>query len=700
MGGKSTGTFTMSNGVGIFDGEVVDVPFLKAPGFIKVATTDRASWPDVSGCKALALTAKTPSNYTGYRVSFGMAHPPGGKFFAYGYKAHFDAPVGDDFSKVVIPFDMFTDLWDDSTGDPVKTCAEDSRYCPDKAALKDLKTVSIWAEGVAGKVHLEIKSIAATQCDGQGEQEQQQQQQQQQQQLEQQASKVAKVQEAGRKTLATFDGASGTTFDWEAVNDPVMGGQSESTFTVDKANAKAVWDGEVKIVPFLHAPGFCTARTKGTQSFPDISGLDGIEIAVTSKQSAVTNFQVQISTKGGRTIFKQGTYSANFTVPATTATTATAAATAAATPVFVPWSAFELTWRGEKISGPAITSQLDKIYQVGLGTAFPGKAGKFHLEVTSIASTKAPAATAAIVSDSSIKQDLVAFDGASKATTFKWNDMNDPVMGGLSTSSFTVDADKKAGVFNGTVRIVPKLKAPGFCNAETSNGLGIFSKFNDVSNFTHLMIRCRTTTPSYAGFKVSFAADTINPLFHSFKASFNVAAGADWQTIAVPFASFSNDWSSFTGDCSTTDPDGKTHKCCSKEHPEVCPTAHNLGHITQVGLWAEGHAGDFHLEVDRIGAGTPEDKQEQKQQQQQENEAAAVGGVLIQGKYCVADSDCEGTSYCMNWAGKQSYDVWLCHGSTAKNDYCVADADCTGTNSYCMKDPSKSPTKAFLCHGK
>eukprot|EP00947_MAST-08B_sp_MAST-8B-sp1_P004909 g4909.t1 len=70
-----------------------------------------------------------------------------------------------------------------------------------------------------------------------------------------------------------------------------------------------------------------------------------------------------------------------------------------------------------------------------------------------------------------------------------------------------------------------------------------------------------------------------------------------------------------------------------------------------------------------------------------------------QGKYCVADSDCEGSEYCMNWAGKQSYDVWLCHGSTAKNDYCMADADCAGDNSYCMKDPSKTPTKAYLCHG-
>lgn len=365
MGGKSTGTFTVSNGVGVFDGDVVDVPFLKAPGFIKVSTTDSNAFPDVSSCKAMTLTAKASASYNGYRVSFGMAHPPGGKFFAYGYKAHFDAPVGDEFTTVTIPFTDFTDLWDDATGNPVKTCQQDSRYCPDAKALRDLKTVSIWAEGVAGKVHLEVKSIGATQCGSEGKEGQEEQQQQQQ------------VAAAKRMPLATFDGASGTTFTWEAVNDPVMGGQSESTFTVDRGQHVAVWTGEVKVVPFLHAPGFCTARTSGTQTFPDISGLDGIEIdATASKDTAISNFQVQISTRGGRTVFKQGTYVANFTIGA-----------ADASPIFVPWSAFELTWRGEKLDGPKITTQLDKIYQVGLGTAFPGKAGKFHLVVRSIASS-------------------------------------------------------------------------------------------------------------------------------------------------------------------------------------------------------------------------------------------------------------------------------------------------------------------------
>merc|ERR1719313_1361989 len=63
--------------------------------------------------------------------------------------------------------------------------------------------------------------------------------------------------------LATFDGAKGTTWTWEAVNDPVMGGQSVGNFSVQADRKLAVWEGEVKIVPFLHAAGFCNAQAPG-----------------------------------------------------------------------------------------------------------------------------------------------------------------------------------------------------------------------------------------------------------------------------------------------------------------------------------------------------------------------------------------------------------------------------------------------------
>lgn len=161
MGGKSTGTFTVHDGVGSFVGEVVDVPFLKAPGFIKVAGSG-GSFSDVSSCTGVELTVRTNSSYAGYRFSFGNAKPPGGKFFAYGYKAHFTAPST--FGKVVIPFTNFSDYWDDATGKLIKTCQDDKVYCPDEKTLRNMGTMSIWAEGVAGKVQLDVKQIAATGC--------------------------------------------------------------------------------------------------------------------------------------------------------------------------------------------------------------------------------------------------------------------------------------------------------------------------------------------------------------------------------------------------------------------------------------------------------------------------------------------------------------------------------------------------------
>eukprot|EP00957_Ditylum_brightwellii_P099224 7557470-Ditylum_brightwellii.AAC.2 len=38
------------------------------------------------------------------------------------------------------------------------------QYCPDEATLKDMHTIAIWGEGVAGCVHLRIKSISAIGC--------------------------------------------------------------------------------------------------------------------------------------------------------------------------------------------------------------------------------------------------------------------------------------------------------------------------------------------------------------------------------------------------------------------------------------------------------------------------------------------------------------------------------------------------------
>jgi len=164
MGGKSVGTFVVDSDrkVGVFNGTCAIVPFLQAPGFIKVESTGAIR--DASACKNLVLNVRSLVDYKGYRVSFGDAKYPGGKFFARGYKSNFQAPVGS-FGDVVLPFNSFSSHWDDATGDPITTCKEDPMACPTEESLHDLKTISIWAEGIAGSVTLEISSVAASGCD-------------------------------------------------------------------------------------------------------------------------------------------------------------------------------------------------------------------------------------------------------------------------------------------------------------------------------------------------------------------------------------------------------------------------------------------------------------------------------------------------------------------------------------------------------
>ena len=78
--------------------------------------------------------------------------------------------------------------------------------------------------------------------------------------------------------LATFDGEANHT--WSVENDPVMGGQSFSNFTVitDEAAGKTVgeWIGQCRIVPSLGAPGFTIALTESPalSTFPSAADED------------------------------------------------------------------------------------------------------------------------------------------------------------------------------------------------------------------------------------------------------------------------------------------------------------------------------------------------------------------------------------------------------------------------------------------
>jgi len=192
---------------------------------------------------------------------------------------------------------------------------------------------------------------------------------------------------------------------------------------------------------------------------------------------------------------------------------------------------------------------------------------------------------------------LVTFDGAA-ATTFTFTELNDPVMGGKSIGTWSQAGS--FGTFDGKVVDVPSLSAPGFIKASAD------VSFPDASAAASgsLVLRVRTSTPDYAGFRVSFASGTLSPAYACsgggsiplsrgcFKAKFSVPAGADFTDVTIPFAAFSDKWSPATGEQTTT---------CAEE-ADVCPSASKLSAIKRVEVWAEGALGAAHLELLSIRA--------------------------------------------------------------------------------------------------
>merc|ERR1711865_859379 len=204
-----------------------------------------------------------------------------------------------------------------------------------------------------------------------------------------------------------------------------------------------------------------------------------------------------------------------------------------------------------------------------------------------------------LLSAASATINLATWDGAS-ATTFKFTELNDPVMGGQSSGTFAIDAANKCGIFDGEVKDVPSLKAPGFIKAAADGS------FPDISSTIggDLVLSVRSSTPEFGGFRVAFAYGTLSPAYACagggsiplsrgcFKAKFSVAAGDEFSTVRIPLTEFSDMWSPATG---------KHTKEC-KDDSGVCPTASGLKEIKRIEVWAEGALGKVHLEVQSIGA--------------------------------------------------------------------------------------------------
>jgi hypothetical protein len=178
------------------------------------------------------------------------------------------------------------------------------------------------------------------------------------------------------KVVTTFGSGDGTV--WETVNDPVMGGVSQSSFF--QGESSGIWKGKVEIVPFLKKPGFCTLRTPGlhkeAEKILDLSNSDGVVVRAAASKDGLKNFRVMISTEGaGRGMMNHVVYSAEFT------------ATEEMADHFVSWHDFKCSHHGKDMDWfcPRLYHELDKVNMVGVGTHYPlEEPVEFQLELASL----------------------------------------------------------------------------------------------------------------------------------------------------------------------------------------------------------------------------------------------------------------------------------------------------------------------------
>lgn len=231
------------------------------------------------------------------------------------------------------------------------------------------------------------------------------------------------------------------------------------------------------------------------------------------------------------------------------------------------------------------------------------------------------AATAAVTASTAVvameDKVLVSFPGGIR-TNFR--ELNDPVMGGQSVGNFT-KVDGEYGLFQGEVKNVTSLHAPGFCNIQVLSGLRTIdiSEYVQDSSLSSGGIKLKieyaqsADEKPFAEYRFGMSGKSIpkhggeaHELEGSYKGNFNVKPttgkknGEDCQIVHVPFSSFSSDWSDFTGTCDFKDPDGTQHHCCDSAHADVCPSQDHTKDLTALSIWAEGVEGPFALKIYEI----------------------------------------------------------------------------------------------------
>jgi len=153
----ASSTAAFSNGA--FSGSV-------GPGGFAMAQTDLLTFPSVWNCRGLIINAKSPSAYSGFRLSFGtgdyVASSPGVAYSSPGYKTNFTS--SGEFEDHYLDLLDFSRGWPSAGQPPWPDCHHDTSVCPTFMAMQNVQRLQVWAESVPSNFELEIQSIRATSC--------------------------------------------------------------------------------------------------------------------------------------------------------------------------------------------------------------------------------------------------------------------------------------------------------------------------------------------------------------------------------------------------------------------------------------------------------------------------------------------------------------------------------------------------------
>lgn len=194
---------------------------------------------------------------------------------------------------------------------------------------------------------------------------------------------------------------------------------------------------------------------------------------------------------------------------------------------------------------------------------------------------------------------IMAFDGTAPRY---WEPVNDPVMGGISWSTFMPTVGK--GYWAGQVLNVPALNSPGFCNLQ-SPGLYKEMPFPDMTNTSGMLVKAKLSQASALPFKIQIMSDKAKeckgmmgipmmPVGDSMiptKYNCKLASYEATIPLSTTMSEYHVPWYMFK---------------CSWRGMQVswCPPlgAQQLATVTSVGLSTHGKVGPFSVEIESIKA--------------------------------------------------------------------------------------------------